>query len=69
MHPDAATFGAQIDTLNKKFKRYCAAAALIYYGVGGKYGVRVEAGFIAKEFFEDTRFGCGEQRHTYYDYP
>ena len=54
------SFGKQIDDLSAKFKNYCGAACLFFWGDGASHGLRIEAEFIAKEFIDNVEFGHGK---------
>ena len=57
---DNTTYVSQMGDLLTKYQKHCGAVCLFWLGAGGRYGVRIEAPFIAKQFIDDVHFGRGE---------
>ena len=68
MKKTTTPFLEQLDKLFKDYPNYCGASALFYegHGSGGitKYGLRMEAPSIAREFTSNVYFGSGECTDT-----
>lgn len=59
MYTTNETFGKQIDELTTAFTTCSGAFALFYWGDGAKTGLRLEVGFLAKEFVDNVEWGRG----------
>lgn len=61
MYTTNDTFGQQIDEIVSKWKftTSSGAYALFYWGKGASTGLRLEVGFLAKEFVDNVEWGHG----------
>lgn len=62
MYETNDSFGTQVDYMFSgwKFTTCSGAFALFYWGDGSKTGLRLEVGFLAKEFVDDVHWGKGK---------
>ena len=61
MYTTDDTFGQQVDRIVSKWKftTSSGAYALFYWGEGASTGLRLEVGFLAKEFVDNVQWGHG----------